>query len=268
MRLKYYESEKVNNLVEESFHLSFEESDLPFESTILPICSTAITFIFKNQHRFIYKKKETEHSGLIVSGQFYDSYKLTINKKGHSFGILLHPTALYKLTGLDISTIKNKHLPLKNFSTDLFEIFNPIFVQNENNGKYLVDKLNGIINHFILNKDPYLPLIDDAINLIHTKEGMLNNYELLEGKNASKRNFETQFKKIVGLTPGRYIKLYRFVKLMRKYESGTIKTKDLLYMYNYYDHSHFYKDFKRFMNQSPRDYFKTDHALLNQYLNK
>ncbi|MBR9916006.1 MAG: AraC family transcriptional regulator [Algicola sp.] len=79
---------------------------------------------------------------------------------------------------------------------------------------------------------------------------------------------ENQFKKIVGLTPGKYIRLYRFLKLMRKHESHEIDLNDLILMYNYYDRSHFTKDFKLFMRQSPKTYFKNNNLLLNEYLNK
>ena len=57
MTLKYYNTGGVNSLIEEFFHLTFDESDLPFESKVLPICSPTITYIYNNQHRFLYKKK-------------------------------------------------------------------------------------------------------------------------------------------------------------------------------------------------------------------
>ncbi|WP_452597659.1 helix-turn-helix domain-containing protein, partial [Pontimicrobium sp. MEBiC01747] len=71
---------------------------------------------------------------------------------------------------------------------------------------------------------------------------------------------------IVGVTPGKYIKLYRFLKLMRKYASKPIKFKDLIFMYDYYDESHFLKEFKLFMKESPKEYFKKDNTFMKEYL--
>ncbi|MBO6879577.1 helix-turn-helix domain-containing protein [Winogradskyella sp.] len=268
MTLKYYKTDRVSSLVEEFFHLTFDDSDLPFESTVLPVCYTAITFIFKNQHRFIYKKKETELSGLIVTGQFYESFQFLVEEKGHSFGMMLHPTTLYKLTKLDASKIKNKHVPLDLFSKELNDLLSPIFIEHEDNIPKLVQNLKLAILKLPSKKDSIVNKIDKLIDHIHSKEGMLNTYDLLAYVEYSQKTLENHFKKIVGLTPGKYIRLYRFVKLMRKYESNTIELKDLIHMYNYYDHSHFTRDFKHFMKQSPKDYFKSDHPFLNKYLNK
>ena len=60
--------------------------------------------------------------------------------------------------------------------------------------------------------------------------------------------------------------MIRFNKLMIKYQSNEIELKDLIYKYNYYDQSHFSKDFKLFMNQSPKFFFKQDFPLLKEYL--
>ncbi|WP_296385807.1 helix-turn-helix domain-containing protein [Winogradskyella sp.] len=119
-----------------------------------------------------------------------------------------------------------------------------------------------------MNTDKNTEQIDLVISLIKEKDGLLNVLDLIDNISISQKTLETHFKRIVGLTPGKYIRLYRFLKLMRKYESNEIELKDLIYMYNYYDHSHFTKDFKHFMKQSPKDYFKTEHVFLKEYLNK
>ena len=268
MTLKYYNTGGVNSLIEEFFHLTFDESDLPFESKVLPICSPTITYIYNNQHRFLYKKKQTLCNQLILTGQFYDSYQFLVEEKGHSYGISSKPTALYKLTKLDVSKIKNKHVQLSKFSKDLHDILNPIFLKYENDIPKLSQNLKKVISKIPVETNSEIDTIDQAIEIIHSREGMLNAYELLDYIGYSQKTLETHFKKIVGITPGKYIRLFRFLRLMRKYESNTIKLKDLIYMYNYYDHSHFSKDFRHFMKESPKNYFKSEHPFLNKYLNK
>ena len=268
MTLEYLDAKIPNPLITEFFHLRFETEDLPFQSTILPICSTTLTSTYKNNHHFVFKEEQTVINDLIVTGQFYESYQFLVREKGHSFGITLHPTALYKLTGLNIYKIKNKHIPLRDFSKELYAELHPIFFAYENDMQKLTQNLNDVISKLPLTKNANTSKIDKVIDIIHTKEGLLNTYDLLEHIDFSQKTLETHFKKIVGLTPGRYIRLYRFLKLMRKYESKEIELKDLIHMYNYYDHSHFAKDFKHFMKQTPKDYFKSDHPLLNLYLNK
>lgn len=268
MTLKYFEPTNLNHIVAELFHLSFEESDIPFESTILPISCISITNIYSKNQSAIFNNKETALQNLTITGQFYQSYQFLVNSKGHSYGISFHPTAIYKLTKLDVSTITGKHLPLIEFSKALYETLNPIFKKHQNNISNLTKNLKKALSYFPLEQNNTITQIDRVIELIQLKEGLINTNEILDYVNFSQKTLETQFKKIIGLTPGKYIRLYRFLKLMRKYESKEIDLKDLIHMYNYYDQSHFAKDFKHFMKQSPKEYFKSEHRLLNEYLNK
>lgn len=268
MTLKYFNVDDVKDLVEELFLLKFSEEDVPFQSTVLPICNTSITFIYSDSQKAIYNNHHTSLSGPIVTGQFYDSYQFLVNKEGFSFGMSLHPKALYKISKADIGKIKNKHIPLKNFDETLFNALNPLFTEHKNNIPELSKILKLAIQNISLQDNPVIQQIDKTICVIQEKEGLLNTYELLDSVEFSQKTLETHFKKIVGLTPGRYIRLYRFLKLMRKYEGKEISLNNLIYMYDYYDHSHFTKDFKYFMKQSPKEYFKTQHPFLSEYLNK
>ena len=268
MTLDYFDTNDVSHLVEELFLLRFDEDDTPFKSTILPICHIAITFIYNDSQSIIFNGHKTTISGLVITGQFYQSYEFIVKKSGFSCGFCFHPTTLYNFTGLNASKLKNKHLPLIEFSQELHDVFNPIFLNHKNDIPKLTKSLKQTLLSLPIKDDPIVDQIDNALNLIHNQDGLLNTYELLDAVNFSQKTLETNFKKIVGLTPGKYIRLYRFLKLMRKYESKEIKLRDLMYMYNYYDHSHFAKDFKHFMKQSPKDYFKNEHPFLNRYLNK
>jgi AraC-like DNA-binding protein len=268
MILKYFDTTHLNHVVEELFSLSFDESDIPFESTVLPISCISVTNIYGKNQSVVFKNQKTVLNGLVITGQFYQSYQFSVNSKGHSYGISFHPTAIHKLTKIDVSKLTEKHLPLIEVSKSLYDLINPIFIKYQDDILKLTKTLKKIFSNLPLEKNDTIDQIDKTIDFIHLKEGMLNTYELLEHVNFSQKTLETQFKKIVGLTPGKYIRLNRFLKLMRKYEGKEIDLKDLIYMYNYYDHSHFVKDFKYFMKQSPKEYFNTEHPFLNEYLNK
>ncbi|WP_341222377.1 helix-turn-helix domain-containing protein [Polaribacter atrinae] len=95
---------------------------------------------------------------------------------------------------------------------------------------------------------------------------MLSVNEILKTVPFGQKTLETKFKKMVGLTPGKYIQIKRFVNLMRKYEKEQIDLKDLIYMYDYYDESHFAKDFKLFTSKSFKNYFQEDYILVKKAL--
>ena len=56
------------------------------------------------------------------------------------------------------------------------------------------------------------------------------------------------------------------MNLIQKYQLKQVPLTDLIYAFNYFDLSHFNKDFKFFMKQTPRSFFKKDFPLLKEYI--
>jgi AraC-like DNA-binding protein len=267
MTLNYFDHSPVSNIIEEYFELKFSEDSVPFQSTVLPIGNTHITSVFTGEQISSINKIETPLKNIVISGQFFRSYKFIIPKVSHSFGMSFHPSALYKILKTDISDLYNKHLQLSDYNKELYHNLKPI-MNSSHSSEIIVKNLNELFQNIELNINKHTDEIDQAIDIIKNKEGLLNIQDILDQIKISQKTLENHFKKIVGLTPGKYTRLYRFLKLMRKYESKEIDLNDLILMYNYYDRSHFTKDFKLFMRQSPNAYFKTNNRLLNEYLNK
>ena len=267
MILTYFENEKASPLVEEFYELLCGKECIPFKTPILPLGQTNITYVFSKGQKALINAKEIPLFGLMVSGQFYKSYQLISNQEGSSFGMSLHPTALHKILNTDISKLENKHVPLSKINKECFAKLNPIFSTYTNPKKAIKD-INLFLRETPLTINQNTILIDKAITLIRAKEGLLSIDDILKEVNLSQKTLETQFKKIVGITPGKYIRLFRFLKLMKKYENQEIDLQDLIYMYNYYDTSHFNKDFKLFMNDTPTSYFSKEYPFLKKILKK
>ncbi|ARV06039.1 hypothetical protein BTO04_04685 [Polaribacter sp. SA4-10] len=265
MEHTYFDSNKVPNLIEEYFDLSFSESDLPFKSVIIPLGVTHLFYIGTGVQKVTFDGNETSMKGLMVTGQYFRSYYFSTDSITSSKGANLHPTALHKLLNIDVSKLENKHAPLsqinKTFHNELLLIFKDSKDSND-----LISNLNLFFLKMSLHITKNTKQIDQAISLIREKNGLLSVQDIVDEISMSQKSLEVHFKKIVGLTPGRYIRQYRFLNLMKKYLSKEIKLRDLIYNYNYYDSSHFSKDFKLFMNQDLKTFFKEDYPLLKTYL--
>ncbi|CAM1354101.1 helix-turn-helix domain-containing protein [Tenacibaculum insulae] len=266
MEYNFYNEKDARGLINNFFSISI--ANLPFESTIIPIGFPSITYAYGKEQVITHKKNITKFKELIVTGQFNSSYHYFVNSTVHNIGANLHPTALYKILGTDISLITNQHLQVENINKKLFNEFSSIFLEYENDIVKLIKAIIKHTNNLNLFIDKDVNFIDTAIDYILEKEGMIQVLDLLTVVPLSQKSLETKFKKIIGLTPGKYIRLIRFIKLMRKYEGKEIDINDLIYMYNYYDHSHFIKDFKLFMAESPKEYFKKEYPLIKAYSKK
>jgi len=269
MKLEYFES-SCPFLVEEYYKLSLSKNDIPLESTIMPLGMVHITYNFGVEQKAIVGTREISLKGLMITGQLLNSYQFVSKCTGNSLGLSLHPTALHKILNIDVSKLENGHFLLKDVSSAFHDLLNPLFIKyhNDNDHLALFNDIDDVLNSTNLTINKQTEYVDMVIAKILQKEGMISIDGLLAEIKVSQKTLETQFKKIVGLTPGKYIRLIRFLHLMKKYESDEIGLKDLIYMYDYYDHSHFNKDFKMYMQESPRSYFKKEYPLVHEILIK
>lgn len=267
MEFTAIEKNKAHPLIDYYYQFKITEEDLPFETLILPVGTANIAYNFCEENiLFTHKNYKSFYNKLTLMGQFYGSYKIFVQKVNYNLGFDLKPTSLYKITNRDVSEVTNKQTPLKDFHFELYQKLNPLFLENKDDVSKLIESINNVFNQLTLSNDKNIVHIERAVDIIIKNEGVIKVTDLLKEVPYSQKTLEVQFKKIVGLTPGKYIRQYRFMNLMRKYVSKEIDVRDLIYQFNYYDKSHFEKDFKRFMNQSSRIFFQEDYPLLREIL--
>ena len=267
MEFNYFDKNNKHPLIDHFYQLKISEKDIPFKSLIVPIGQTNITFVFCDKdQKSIHADKEIIHNGLSLTGQIYGSYNLEVYAKSENIGFGLKPTALYKILETDISKFNDKHQPLKDVSPKLYEFFYDAFTKNRGNEKDFIKAIYQIFEKLKLSNDEHIKYIDLAVEFIKEKEGLLKVNDLLNVVPLSQKSLEIQFKKIVGITPGKYIRQFRFIQLMLKYGSQEYELNDLLYMFDYYDASHFARDFKFFLGETPKKFFKKDYPLIKTYL--
>ncbi|WP_452223363.1 helix-turn-helix domain-containing protein [Lacinutrix chionoecetis] len=258
-------SNDPNSLVEAFFELYFSETVVPYKSLIIPTGLHTLTHTSKGMNKMLVDDKIYTSEKLIISGQSTKSYLLNVDEETKCCGLLLRPTTFYKLTQQNVSKLNNKHVPLQNISKSLFETFNTFFLENNSGGKALKN-IETLIKKLPLTIDKDTENVDNAIAIINRRKGKISINDLLEHIPVSQKTLELQFNKIVGLTPKKYARLYRFSLIMKKYNASDLKLKDLVEMYNFHDASHFIKEFKYFMNESPKSYFKNESELIKKYL--
>lgn len=258
---------KAHPLIEYFYKFKITEDDLPFTTRILPVGTANIAYNFCEEDiLFTHKNNNSYYNSLTLMGQFYGSYKIHVNKPNFNIGFDLKPTSLYKILNKDVSSVTNKQIFLKNFHFGLYERLNPLFIEYKDEPLKLIKSINQVFDNLTLSDDKNILHIERALDIIVKNEGIIKVKDLLLEVPFSQKSLELQFKKIVGLTPGRYIRQFKFMSLMRKYVSKEIKITDFVDLFNYYDKSHFEKDFKVFMNQSSKSFFKGDYALLKEIL--
>ncbi len=191
-----------------------------------------------------------------------------VNYNGHLSQILIEFTAtgFYYLFHKSPKSYLNKILNLSEFSpTDNSHLLkvklqhcNDKFDQIEILEKWLIEKSNKALK--------FCEYIDKAVGILEKANGRINIAELSEQIYKSERQFERQFKKLVGISPkyfSKIIQLHYVINLMQKKEYGSIQ--NLSYKSNYYDAPSFANKFKELTGHSPGEFLDSDDHIALKY---
>ena len=167
---------------------------------------------------------------------------------------------LFESNELDFVDIKIKPI----YSRLLFANYQP-FVRNESESQIglrlssseeLTNYLNSAYDweHF---ETDYI--LDEAITKIIDHSGEIKIKEVYELLGISKSHLEQKFIQSIGLTAKEFAKIEKLNRFMINYNQyrDSLNLTQLTFKSGYYDQSHFIKDFRYFMDLSPRNFFKS-----------
>lgn len=104
----------------------------------------------------------------------------------------------------------------------------------------------------------YNDTILNSIEQIRASCGRTSVKEIYSALNVSKSKLEQHFNREVGLTPKEFCKIEKINCFIDSYmEDPSQSLTELTYLCGYYDQSHLIKDFKYFLNTSPKKFFAT-----------
>jgi AraC-like DNA-binding protein len=170
------------------------------------------------------------------------------------FGVRLYPHAIRQLLGIP-------NIELVNSSVEFAHIFGNEynFVNEQMLEAQTVEAKIAVASHFFAalqqasDKDP----IHECIRLMLLHEGNLDLDVLRSHTGLSVKQFERRFKAIAGFPPKYYSRITRFQATKRKYASGKFRTlSELSHACEYYDQSHFIREFKEFSGMQANHFFK------------
>ncbi len=196
-----------------------------------------------------------------------DYFSVVAPKGGTWISLEMPTTYFHSLTGLETASYMNKLVDLslflpgakiKSLLSDLLPAYDL---------QQLIDIVDTAFGSYYDEWSQPTPA-QEIVTFIYQQNGLLNLEDLLDQFPQSKRTLERLFRTWVGIPPYRFIKLVRFNFIIRDFLEGSKPLAQLIADYNYYDHSHFEKDFRKFMGQSIREYNNIFNPLLTEALNR
>ncbi len=183
-------------------------------------------------------------------------------------GIVFKPAGLASLFNLPVYEFTEERIALGKLFKEAVVAELASAIQHESEPAEKAKLLEAFVLKQVGEKLPVPDAIDEAANKIVQSNGLLHVNELIEHAYMSRRNFERKFFKRVGLSPKYYARIRR-MSYIGNLIAGKAKVDwpDVFLNCEYYDQSHFIKDFIEFTGRTPQQYFE-ENSELSKYVDK
>ncbi len=198
----------------------------------------------------------TQHARTGIIGQLTKAMEMKALPGAKAFFVKLYPWVPYWLFKTPLYLFNNQSVELENL--DKTENIKSL-AKNIRSASSVNEMIAHFESYFIKKVKSHStnPLLELAIKKIFQKKGNLTMDELNLNVKVSHRYLEMLFKKELGLSPKRYARIIRIKKIsLQLIEQPNTQLSQLAYQWNYYDQSHFIKDFKSISLQTPRQFLE------------
>ncbi len=111
-------------------------------------------------------------------------------------------------------------------------------------------------------------IVKTTVEILFSNNGSISINEITNSDRSKKRQLERQFLDVIGISPKQLSKVIRLQAALKLLINREESLTHIAYEGNYYDQSHFIKDFKEFTGVRPSDFFGEKSMMLSSLLYK
>lgn len=205
----------------------------------------------------------------MVIGQTIEPFYIEPTGYVNSFAVRFYPYGFANFVATPIKNLANKETPIELlFGEKTGKELEQRIIQAKNTKKRIE-----IIEDFLLTKLKSETTIDSivksTIDALFLTRGSTAINDILKDDLPKRRKLERKFLKQIGISPkqlSKVIRLQTALRMLLNQQSESL-TK-IAYESEYYDQSHFIKDFKEFTGINPKDFLEDDKMALSSLFYK
>ncbi|ANE46888.1 AraC family transcriptional regulator [Paenibacillus swuensis] len=240
--MRYTPSEEVGRFVMHYWTVSWNlEGQPPYEQHVVP--NPCVNLVVERGRTAVYgpgKEKFAYH----LAGQ------------GRVFGVKFKPGGFYPFTRKSVSGLSDEPQSVKEVlgidAIDLEQI-----ILNDPSEESMVRKMENLLIHKLPPWDETVEHITNIVEIVARSREVTRVDTLCETVHMNVRTLQRLFEQYVGVSPKWVIQLYRLQNAAEQLERDVLidwisVAADL----GYYDQSHFIKDFRTVIGQTPEEYMR------------
>lgn len=253
---KSYQLPQLGNVVDRvNFYFNnhqIEDKELLFEA-----CPEGVFELIFQNNLLVWHKNKNEKTWYkrdeaFVGGLHQKSYQIKLPPETEVMSVRFKPGAFKYVFGGRLNDFANERVHVSDlWSRQGLKLHRKLLEKETHQEKIeiIADFIESKIN---LNKRS---AVDEAVKQIINQNGIIDISQLEQNSHLSPAQFRKRFREEVGLPPKKYAKIIRIKSILDDIEKNdNVPLTDLVYCYEYFDQSHFIKDFKSIIGTSPSKY--------------
>ena len=256
---------KLSTVAEFIWHFTSDAAE-SIDNKLLPVVNTDLIINLSNPiyYRFT-GEKEVQASSVHIRYVKRRSQMIRQSGSINVWGVSLYPYGVYPFLRVDMNEQENQIIDLQLYNSHFVtSVLNGLSqIQNAPSGSHIIeDALDKWIgNSFDLNEIHMLRSFTQNMRSIK-----ISSY--CNQKGIGIKYLERLMKKYLGVTPKHLQQIGRFQTACNKLiqSSSITALTNLSYSYDYFDQSHFIKDFKEYTDETPSA-FLADHNSIKENIN-
>ena len=238
--------------------------EVPFDpqnekQKIIPDGCIEMTFNFKDSiKKYTSEAEYVVQSKCMVMGQRTKSFYIQPEGNVESFAICFYPFGFSSFVQEPLEDMVDKELSL----ASLFGETTSTELENRIVEAQTTEERIQIIEAFLfaqLDKNGVLDsLITRTVDTLMETNGSSTIASILREDSSQRRQLERKFKKYVGISPKRLGRIIRLQTALKLILSEDQHLTEIAYESDYFDQSHFIKDFKEFIGSTPKQMLKEE----------
>ncbi|MCM3785170.1 helix-turn-helix transcriptional regulator [Neobacillus mesonae] len=241
---RYSPSEELQSLIKHYWIVEWElDEDQTFQQEVIP--NPCVNLVIESGRSFFY-------------GPATRKYSYHLASKGRVFGIKFKPGGFFPWYRKSISRLIEEPLPAEEIFPLPTDKLEALFLNRASKHEELTARMNDLLHPLVPPRDELAAAMDKITEYIQKQQDITKVDQVCEHFQINKRTLQRIFKQYVGISPKTVIKLYRLQNAAEALELGQdINTLELSLELGYHDQSHFIKDFKTVVGQTPEAYTRS-----------
>ncbi len=252
----------------EAFVKFYWTLEVPFDpqnkkQKIIPDGCIEMTFNFEDGiKRYISEEDFVVHPRAMVMGQRTKSYFIEPLGNVNSFAVCFYPYGFTNFVNTPLKDLVDAELPIS-------QLFDEKEAKDLEEGMINADSTDDriqIINTFLLsklrNQSTIENIVQSTVDALIATGGSTSIGEMPQDESSKRRQLERKFKDQIGLSPKQLGKVIRLQAALNLMLNKSEKFTGIAYESEYFDQSHFIKDFKEFTGITPKEFIGSENMSL------